>query len=119
VAAAIYGVLTIRNAGLAWVGQQAAITLFVASAFPMGTRGALTRTGLIAAGGMIQTVLTTAGLRLMRSRERLAGIPKTVYASIVEQRQEFLPHISELPQAMPAPDRRRGLRRMRCGGWLR
>ena len=30
----IYGILTARAAGISWVGQQSAITLFVASAFP-------------------------------------------------------------------------------------
>ncbi len=32
----IYGLLTARAAGVAWVGQQAAVTLFVTSAFPAG-----------------------------------------------------------------------------------
>jgi hypothetical protein len=106
VAAAIYGVLTIRNAGVAWVGQQAAVTLFVASAFPMGPRGALERMGLIAAGGALQVVMTTAGLKLLpQLRTDLLAIPRTVYTSMVEQREEFLRRIAELPLALPAPDR--------------
>jgi hypothetical protein len=106
VAAAIYGVLTIRNAGLAWVGQQAAVALFVASAFPMGPRGAFERAGLIVAGGMLQTVMTTAGMRLLPQLEQdLLAIPRTVYVSVMEQRREFLRRVADLPLALPAPDR--------------
>ena len=61
-AAAIYGVLTIRNTGMAWVGQQAAVSLFVSSAFPSDLRGSAVRAGLMAAGGMVQLLATSAGL---------------------------------------------------------
>ena len=107
IAAAIYGILTIRAAGLAWVGQQAAIALFVASAFPSSPRPALDRAGLIALGGVIQMVMTSAGLRLMPElRKDLLAIPRTLYASVYEQRAEFLRRLTELPKALPAPDRR-------------
>lgn len=106
VAAAIYGVLTIRNAGLAWVGQQAAVTLFVASAFPSGPRHSLERAALIVAGGVVQMILTTAGLKMMPELQTdLLAIPRVVYRSLYEQRKEFLQRLQELPKALPAPDR--------------
>jgi hypothetical protein len=105
-AAAIYGVLTIRNAGLAWVGQQAAVALFVASAFPSGPKHSFERAGLILAGACVQMVLTTAGLRLIPElRTDLLAIPKVVYTSLYEQRAEFFRRLRELPKALPAPDR--------------
>ncbi len=105
-AAAIYGVLTIRTAGLAWVGQQAAVALFVASAFPSGPKHSLERAGLILAGGFVQMIMTTAGLRLIPELQTdLLTIPKVVYSSLYEQRAEFLRRLQELPKALPAPDR--------------
>jgi Fusaric acid resistance protein-like len=105
--AAIYGVLTIRHAGLAWVGQQASVALFVASAFPMGVHGAFVRVGLIAAGGMVQVVVTSAGLRLMPElRKELWAIPRSLYSSLYEQRRELLNRLYALPAALPAPDRK-------------
>jgi hypothetical protein len=104
--AAIYGVLTIRNAGLAWVGQQAAVALFVASAFPSGPKHSFERAGLIVAGGLVQTFITTAGLHLIPELQTdLLAIPKVVYASVYEQRKEFFRRLQELPKALPAPDR--------------
>jgi hypothetical protein len=104
--AAIYGVLTIRNAGLAWVGQQAAVALFVASAFPSGLKHSFERAGLIVAGGLVQTFMTTAGLHLIPELQTdLLAIPRVVYASGYEQRKEFFRRLQELPKALPAPDR--------------
>lgn len=107
VAAAIYGVLTIRAAGLAWVGQQASIALFVASAFPSGPRPAFERAGLMLVGGLVQIVMTTAGLRLMPELQKdLLAIPRSLYSSLHGQRAEFLRRLRELPNALPAPDRK-------------
>jgi hypothetical protein len=104
--AAIYGVLTIRNAGLAWLGQQAAVALFVASAFPSGPKHSFERAGLIVAGGLVQTFMTTAGLHLIPELQTdLLAIPRVVYASVYEQRKEFFRRLQELPKALPAPDR--------------
>jgi hypothetical protein len=104
--AAIYGVLTIRNAGLAWVGQQAAVALFVASAFPSGLKHSFERAGLIVAGGLVQTFMTTAGLHLIPELQTdLLAIPRVVYASVYDQRKEFFRRLQELPKALPAPDR--------------
>jgi hypothetical protein len=106
VAALVYGFLTIRTAGLAWVGQQAAVALFVASAFPESPKPALERAALIVAGGLIQTVMTTTALRLVPElRKDLLAIPKSVYTSLFEQRQEFLRRLELVPKALPAPQR--------------
>lgn len=111
VAAAIYGVLTIRNSGLAWVGQQAAVALFVTSAFPSGPRAAFERAGLTAAGGFLQLLFTSAALRLLPElRTDLLAIPRSLYHSLYQQRRELLHRLRDLnhtiPQALPAPDRR-------------
>jgi hypothetical protein len=60
-----YGILTARAAGISWVGQQAAITLFVASAFPADFHAALLRTLLILSGGALQILVTSLCLRLL------------------------------------------------------
>ncbi|GGA64417.1 hypothetical protein GCM10011507_15040 [Edaphobacter acidisoli] len=61
----VYAILTARAAGVSWVGQQAAITLFVSSAFPANLHGALMRALLILAGGMLQILITSVCLRLL------------------------------------------------------
>lgn len=104
VSAAIYGVLTIRNAGLAWVGQQASVALFVASAFPSGLRGGLARAGLILAGGLVQTVVTSLGLHLFKELEHdLAATPRTLYDCLGDRRRDLL---HQLPEFLPETERR-------------
>jgi uncharacterized membrane protein YccC len=110
----VYGVLTIRHSGLGWVGQQAAVALFVASAFPEGPRLSLERAGLIALGGLVQLVFTSAGLRLMPELQKdLLAIPQSLYHTLYEQRRELLERLRELnheiPQALPAPERKAAL----------
>ena len=61
----IYGILTARAAGISWVGQQSAITLFVASAFPANFHAALLRALLIGGGGALQILITSLCLRLL------------------------------------------------------
>lgn len=63
--AVIFGILTTRHTGLAWVGQQSAVALLVSSAFQADTKGAAIRAALIAAGGLVQVIITSAGLRLI------------------------------------------------------
>jgi len=105
--AAIYAVLTIRHAGLAWVGQQASVALFVASAFPQGPHGAFVRAGLIVIGGVVQVIVTSAGLHLMPElRKDLWAIQRSLYVSLYERRREVLSRLYALPAAMPAPDRK-------------
>jgi hypothetical protein len=59
----IYGLLTARAAGISWVGQQAAITLLVTSAFPADLRHAFERGLLILLGGALQILITSIALR--------------------------------------------------------
>ncbi|HEY3625159.1 MAG TPA: FUSC family protein [Terracidiphilus sp.] len=100
--ALIYGVLTTRNAGLAWVGQQASVALLIASAFPTGTKAALVRAGLIAAGGTVQLIFTSAGLRLIPNLPKdLLSIAISVVNTVQEQDQEqLLERIRELRQSL-------------------
>ena len=106
ISAAIYGVLTVRNSGFAWVGQQASVALFVASAFPSDLRGSFTRAGLVTLGGVVQIVFTSAGLHLIPELSKdLLAIPRSFY----HQRRELLVRLRHLPQALPAPDRRTAL----------
>ena len=102
IAAALYGVLSIRNAGLAWVGQQASVALFVASAFPTGPRPALERAGLTMVGGMVQVLFTSAGLRAMPElRKDLWRVPLGWY----EGHRQWFEELRTLPGVIPAPDR--------------
>jgi uncharacterized membrane protein YgaE (UPF0421/DUF939 family) len=58
-----YGMLTIREAGYRWVGQQCVITFLVASAFPASVAAALERVLLIFAGGALQVLSAAVLLR--------------------------------------------------------
>ncbi|MEO6817049.1 MAG: FUSC family protein [Edaphobacter sp.] len=60
-----YAILTARAAGISWVGQQSAITLFVASAFPADFHSALLRALLLCGGGALQILITSICLRLL------------------------------------------------------
>src|SRR5271165_4214497 len=42
----VYGLLSLRQAGISWVGQQSIVFLLVASAFPFSPRAAAARAGL-------------------------------------------------------------------------
>jgi hypothetical protein len=102
ISACIYGVLTMRDTGLAWVGQQASVALVVASAFPTALRPALVRAGLVAAGGVLQTIISSAGLRLLPNLRRdLLSIPKAVFSTVGEQQLELSKRLRELPGALP------------------
>ncbi len=110
VSAAIYGVLTIRDAGLSWVGQQASVALFVASAFPSSPRPAFIRAGLVLVGGAVQLIFTTMGLHLLPElRKDLLALPHSLFGTLHEQRAELLNRLRHLPQALPAPDRKTAL----------
>lgn len=104
--AAIYGVLTVRDSGLSWVGQQASVALFVASAFPTSPKPALIRAGLIMLGGAAQLIITSLGLRLLPELQKdLLRLPRSLYITLYEQRRELLHRLHELPKSLPAPDR--------------
>lgn len=98
----IYGVLTTRNAGLSWVGQQASVALLIASAFPTGAKPALIRAGLIAAGGAVQVLFTSAGLRMFPNLPKdLLSIAISVVNTVQEQGQEeLMDRIRELRQTL-------------------
>ena len=61
-----YGMLTTREEGYSWVGQQCVITFLVASAFPASIGPACNRALLILAGGTFQLVSSAILLRLFR-----------------------------------------------------
>ncbi len=103
ISAFIYGLLTTRNTGLSWVGQQASVALLVASAFPTGPKAALVRAGLIAAGGAVQVVITSSGLRLLPNLHReLLTFATSVYSQARNQEQEIFRSLRELPRHLPA-----------------
>ena len=102
----LYGVLTAQNTGLSWVGQQASVALFVASAFPSSLHGGLVRAGLILAGGAVQLLITSTGLHLLPELQKhLFAIPRTVYATLSDtlqiRRHHLLNRLHDLPQALP------------------
>jgi hypothetical protein len=59
-----YGMLTTREAGYSWVGQQCVVTFLVASAFPASVEAAADRALLIIAGGALQVLSSAILLRL-------------------------------------------------------
>jgi hypothetical protein len=102
----IYGILTTRNTGLSWVGQQASVALLVSSAFPSNLRLALTRAGLIALGSLVQLIVTSIGLRLIPSLDNdILASRTSLYASLEQQRRDILSSLYELPQSLPALSR--------------
>ena len=102
----IYGVLTARDLGFSWVGQQASVALLVASAFPTGPRLAFIRASLIVCGGALQILVTSIGLSLMPDlRKHLLTIPSTIYNLAEEQRREIQTRLSALPESIPALSR--------------
>lgn len=100
--AVLYGILTARNAGLAWVGQQAFVAMIVASAFPTGTEAALQRAGLIAAGGIVQVLFTSAGLRMMPNlRKDFLAMASSLLTSVQEEDYDLVRRFRHLPQDLP------------------
>jgi hypothetical protein len=74
-----YGMLTTRETGYSWVGQQCVVTFLVASAFPAPVKAAGDRALLILAGGAIQ-ILSSAILLRARAElgEHLASLARYV-----------------------------------------
>lgn len=60
-----YGMLTARDGGYGWVGQQCVITLLVGSAFPFSAKLAVGRALLLLAGGVLEVLWTSVALRLV------------------------------------------------------
>jgi hypothetical protein len=65
-----YGMLSAREAGYGWVGQQCVVTLLVGSAFPFSAKDALVRALLLLAGGAIQVLWSTVALRMWSQLRR-------------------------------------------------
>ncbi len=110
----IYGILTAQNTGLSWVGQQASVALFVASAFPSSPRPAFIRAGLILLGGATQLIVTSVGLRLLPELQKhLVEIPRSVYSTLAVtlqiRRNHLLNRLHELPLALPGLNTREAL----------
>lgn len=104
------GELTARHTGVAWVAQQSSIALLVASAFPTGPKLALARAGLLAAGGIVQLLVTAAGLHLVHDLRRDAlAIPLSLYHDIGERDRELVRRLRRLPKSLPALPRLRAL----------
>lgn len=95
ISALIYGVLTARDDGLSWVGQQASIALLVASAYPTGPRMAFIRAGLIIVGGVVQILITSTALRL------IPELGKNIL-SIPRHGQELLYRLRDIRQTLPS-----------------
>jgi Fusaric acid resistance protein-like len=65
-AAFVYGMLSLRQAGISWVGQQSIVFLLVASAYPFSPRAAAIRSALVMAGGALQIISSSILLRLLQ-----------------------------------------------------
>jgi len=63
-AAFLYGMVSMRQPGVAWVGQQCIVFLLVASAYPFSPTAAAVRSALVLAGGALQILTSTLLLRL-------------------------------------------------------
>lgn len=61
----IYGMLSLRPAGISWVGQQFIVFLLVASGFPFSPRAAAVRSSLVMAGGALQIISSSILLHLL------------------------------------------------------
>ncbi len=104
--AAIYGVLSTRTAGMAWVGQQAYVFMIVASAFPSHLNGGLERGALVAAGGIVQLLFTSAGLRLMPDlRKDIFTFANSVFNSVYEEDWAITQRLRGLPNLLPTLSR--------------
>jgi hypothetical protein len=108
----VYGLLTARAAGIAWVGQQAAVTLFVTSAFPAGPRAACERALLILAGGTLQILITSGTLRLLPElKAQLFEFHRLAIVTPFEQTADLIAHsdarhrvlhvLREIPLSLP------------------
>lgn len=103
----VYGLLTARAAGVSWVGQQAAVTLLVTSAFPADLHHALLRGLLILLGGGVQILITSSFLKLLP--ELKASMLELPYAGGVGMN-----HLLDLDNPDQQPDRHTLVRQLRA-----
>ena len=106
----LYGLLTARNTGVSWVAQTATIAMLVASGYPADLSSALIRAGLLAAGGLLQLIVISTGLSLLRNLPRDAlAIPASIYQTVEEQQRELVRRLRHLPKSLPALSRKRAV----------
>src|ERR1700729_1102345 len=103
-----YGMLSLRQPGVSWVGQQFTVFLLVASAFPFSPRAAAVRSGLVMAGGALQILTSSILLRLLQQlRTDLLSVARYLKAehqalrSSVEQAARSLMKRNPTPSAVP------------------
>jgi hypothetical protein len=104
----VYGMLSLRQPGVSWVGQQSVVFLLVASAFPASPRAAAVRSGLVMAGGALQILTSSILLRLLQQlRTDLLSVARYLrdehqaLRSSVEQAARALMKRSPAPSAVP------------------
>jgi hypothetical protein len=104
----VYGMLSLREAGVSWVGQQTIVFLIVASAYPSSPRAAAVRSGLVMAGGALQIITSSILLRLLRQlRADLLSVAhhlRTEHQALrasVEQAARALLKRDRAPSAVP------------------
>jgi hypothetical protein len=104
----VYGMLSLRQPGVSWVGQQSIVFLIVASAFPFSPRAAAVRSGLVMAGGALQILTSSILLRLLQQlRTDLLSVARYLkeehqaLRTSVEQAARSLMKRSPAPSAVP------------------
>jgi hypothetical protein len=86
-----YGMLTTREEGYSWVGQQCVITFLVASAFPASIGPACDRALLILAGGAIQLIFSAILLQLFRQLgDHLSSLARYIRTEQLALRSAYL-----------------------------
>jgi hypothetical protein len=103
-----YGMLSLRQPGVSWVGQQSIVFLLVASAFPFSPRAAAVRSGLVMAGAALQILTSSILLRLLQqlrkdllSVARYLKVEHQALRSSVEQAARSLMKRSPASSAVP------------------
>jgi hypothetical protein len=104
----VYGMLSLRQPGVSWVGQQSVAFLLVASAFPFSPRAAAVRSGLVLAGGALQILTSSILLHLLQQlRTDLLSVARylreehNALRSSVEQAARSLVKRSPASSAVP------------------
>jgi hypothetical protein len=104
----VYGMLSLRQPGVSWVGQQFVVFLLVASAFPFSPKAAAVRSGLVLAGGALQILTSSILLHLLQQlRTDLLSVAHylreehNALRSSMEQAARSLMLGSSAPSAVP------------------
>ena len=93
----VYGMLSLRQAGVSWVGQQFVVFLLVASAFPFSPRAAAIRSGLVMAGGALQLIASSILLRVL---SQLQTDLFSVARYVREEHQALRLHVEQAARAL-------------------